>query len=48
LTEDNVAVLRPGNRDAGLHPKFYDEIVGETAARSIGKAEGLQWDDVCT
>jgi N-acetylneuraminate synthase len=46
FTEDNVAVLRPGDQEAGLHPKFYDEVVGKTAARSIGKAEGLQWDDV--
>ena len=46
LTAKNVKVLRPGEQDAGLHPKFYDEILGATAARDIQRSAGLQWDDV--
>ena len=46
LTTEKVKVLRPGEQDAGLHPKFYDEILGSTAARDIERSAGLQWDDV--
>lgn len=46
LTEDNVAVLRSGNREKGLDPKFYDEILGSTAVRDIPKDEGIVWDDI--
>ena len=48
FTPENVKVLRPGERDAGLHPKFYDEIIGETAARTVQKGRGIQWGDVET
>jgi N-acetylneuraminate synthase len=46
LTAENVKVLRPGEQDAGLHPKFYDEILGATAARDIKRSAGIQWDDI--
>ena len=46
FTAENVKVLRPGERDAGLHPKFYDELLGKTAARDINRSVGVQWKDV--
>jgi N,N'-diacetyllegionaminate synthase len=46
FTEENVKVLRPGERESGLHPKFYDEILGAEAARDIDAGAGLDWDDV--
>jgi N-acetylneuraminate synthase len=46
FTEDNVRVLRPGEREAGLHPKYYDEILGKTAAQDIQQSAGVQWDDI--
>jgi N-acetylneuraminate synthase len=46
FTEDNVKVLRPGEKEAGLHPKFYDEVIGKTAARMVEKSAGLEWDDI--
>jgi len=48
FTEENVKVLRPGEREAGLSPRFYDDIVGEAAARDIEKYAGIHWDDVET
>jgi len=44
LTREKVKVLRPGEQAAGLHPKFYDEILGKTATRKIQKSEGIHWD----
>ncbi|NEU58105.1 N-acetylneuraminate synthase family protein [Halorussus sp. MSC15.2] len=46
ITSDAVKVLRPGEREAGVEPKHYDDIVGRTAARDISKGDGIQWDDV--
>ncbi|MDL0119328.1 N-acetylneuraminate synthase family protein [Halobacterium salinarum] len=46
FTTENVKILRPGEKDAGLDPKFYGEILGETAARDVQKGDGIQWDDV--
>jgi N-acetylneuraminate synthase len=46
FTETNLKILRPGEQEAGLHPKFYHELLGKTAARDIAKSDGVQWDDV--
>jgi len=46
FSPDNVGILRSGKRTKGLHPKFYDELLGETASRSISKDEGITWEDV--
>jgi N-acetylneuraminate synthase len=46
FSKKNVKVLRPGGRESGLHPKFYDEILDERAVRDIKKDAGIRWDDV--
>ena len=46
FTDENVRVLRPGEREAGLSPEFYDEILGATAIQDIAHGEGITWDDI--
>lgn len=46
ISEDDVKVLRPGEEEAGLAPKFYDDIIGKTASRRIKQGEGIQWDTI--
>jgi N-acetylneuraminate synthase len=46
FSRDNVSVLRSGKRAKGLHPKFYDELLGEAASQPVSKDEGITWDDV--
>ena len=46
LTAENVKILRPGEQEAGLHPKFYSEILGTIAACDIHRSAGLQWNDI--
>ena len=46
FTSENVKVLRPGKREAGLRPKHYDEIIGKTAKRDVQKSSGLKMDDI--
>ena len=46
IAAEDVKVLRPGEKDAGLDPKFYDEVIGETAVRSVKKGRGIKWHDI--
>ncbi|MWV40053.1 N-acetylneuraminate synthase family protein [Natrialba sp. INN-245] len=46
FTPDNVKVLRPGEQDAGLPPKFLEDVIGERASRRVAQGDGIQWDDV--
>lgn len=46
ITEENIAVLRPGEREMGLPPKFYDEILGKTVTNNVTKGTGIQWDHI--
>jgi N-acetylneuraminate synthase len=46
FTSENVKVLRPGEREAGLHPKYYEEILGKTATRNVKQSTGIRWSDV--
>jgi len=46
LTEDeNVAILRPGKQELGVHPKHLPEILGRTATRDLRAGEGLRTGD---
>jgi N,N'-diacetyllegionaminate synthase len=46
LTEENIQVLRPGEREPGLDPKFYEEVLEKTANGNIQKGSGIQWSDI--
>lgn len=46
ISNENIAVLRPGNQNRGLHPKFYQEIIGCEARKDISKGDGITWDNV--
>ena len=41
LTEENIRVIRPGY---GLAPKFYPEILGQTAAQDLKRGTPVQMD----
>ena len=41
FTEENVGSIRPG---LGLHPKYYDEVIGKFASKDIEKGVPLFWD----
>ncbi|MFQ5698244.1 MAG: N-acetylneuraminate synthase family protein [Myxococcota bacterium] len=43
--DDNVAILRPGERILGAHPRILPEIEGKVATRTIPAGEGLQPGD---
>lgn len=46
LTEENIAILRSGKTKPGLHPKFWDVVLGKRVIRGVKKDEGLTWDDL--
>lgn len=41
LTEKNVRSIRPG---FGLHPKFFNDVIGKKAKMDIEKGTRLSWD----
>lgn len=41
FTEKNVRSIRPGY---GLHPKYYDEVVGKTCAKTVIKGTPLSFE----
>ena len=43
FTPQNVRSIRPSN---GLHPKFYEEILGKTAAKNIPFGTPLTLDKI--
>lgn len=46
LTEgQNVAVLRPGNRKPGAHPRYLVEMEGKKACRAIDPGDGVLVED---
>jgi len=42
LSPENIRSIRPG---AGLHPKYYDEVIGKRAIRYICKGKALDIRD---
>lgn len=43
FTEENVKSVRPGY---GLHPKYFDDILGKRAKKNLEFGEPLQFEDV--
>jgi pseudaminic acid synthase len=41
LTEDNIRIVRPG---FGLAPKYFQQILGKTAAQTISEGTAIHWD----
>lgn len=41
LTEDNIRIIRPGY---GLHPKYYDVVLGQIATTNLNKGTPLNFD----
>lgn len=42
LTADNIRLVRPAH---GLHPRYYDDVLGKTATRNLEEGEPLYEDD---
>ncbi len=43
MTAKNVRCIRPGH---GLHPRYYNEVIGKHAGRAISRGTPLQWTDL--
>lgn len=46
LDEQNIKILRPGNRESGIKPADYEEVLGQPAKQDIGKFQPLEWEYV--
>jgi pseudaminic acid synthase len=43
FTHDNIRIIRPGD---GLHPRYYDQIIGKTSRVTIPKGTPLSLDKI--
>lgn len=43
LTPENIRSIRPSN---GLHPRYYEKVIGQTAARDLPFGTPLSWEDI--
>ena len=41
ITEDHIRSIRPGY---GIEPKFFEEVIGKKAKKSINFGTSVQWD----
>ena len=43
FSRDNIQVVRPGD---GLHPMFFEEVIGRSAKHSISFGTPLKWENI--
>ena len=43
ITKENIRSIRPG---FGMHPKFYNEVLGKKAKTDLEKGMPLKWDEI--
>ncbi|MBN2736648.1 MAG: N-acetylneuraminate synthase family protein [Spirochaetales bacterium] len=49
LTEKNLAILRSEkNLEPGLHPRYWNQIIGRKTTRFVEAGQGIIWDDLLT
>ena len=46
FTKKNISVLRPGKKDFGLKPKFFDIVLGARALKNIKKGYAINFKDM--
>ena len=43
ITKNNISSVRPG---LGLHPKFFDQVMGKTVNKNLKKGDRLKLQDL--
>jgi N-acetylneuraminate synthase len=43
FTENNIRIVRPGN---GLHPRYYDKVLGKKVSKDVKKGTALDWNHI--
>jgi len=46
ISSENTAILRPGKKQHGIAPKYYEKILGAKIIRSVSAGEVVKWSDV--
>jgi N-acetylneuraminate synthase len=47
IEEDkNVGILRPGGMSKGMHPRYFEAVVGRPAKKTVAAGAGLSFDDL--
>lgn len=46
LTQENIGIVGPGEREPGLEPKYFEDLLGRTVTSDIEKGQGIKKADV--
>lgn len=46
VSYDNSAILRPGKKEPGIEPKYYEKIIGARLLEVVNKGEPIKWTDI--
>ncbi len=46
ISQNDIDILRSGDNERGIEPKFYNQVIGTTATKKIGAGEGIRWDTI--
>jgi len=45
IEDENIAILRPGKQQLGIHPRFISQLNGQLASRNIPLGDGIRSGD---
>ncbi|KAB7519452.1 N-acetylneuraminate synthase family protein [Halosegnis rubeus] len=46
IQEADIRILRPGEKNKGMKPTFYQDVIGKEVTSFIPKGSGIQWEDL--
>jgi len=46
ISSNNTAILRPGKKEPGIAPKYYDKIIGAQVVNTVLKGKSVKWSDI--
>jgi N-acetylneuraminate synthase len=46
IQREDIAILRSGNMEKGIEPKYLDIVLGANATSDISKGQGIKWDRI--
>ena len=46
ISLDNTAILRPGKKDPGIAPKYYEQILGAKVLSVVPAGESVKWSNI--
>lgn len=46
ISKGSVDILRSGDNTQGIHPRYYDRVIGTTVTEPMEPGDGIKWEDI--